>query len=192
MIMLYETIQPPFTYKFREMGRKKLREYFQWFIAKLPEGTYELRNEVQRMPGYELWEPDFTPDSLNLLGEWFAAKVETRQRSYQEIEEIRYRSAYPFDIRDEELTDRTFSYAVDIGMYLSQLFIKNHPSLKWEQPFGNKKSIDYGQPVLMAFTYGAFNPVRMMVTMAYAFADKKWDARTLRGLYDNWSAKIKP
>jgi hypothetical protein len=38
---------------------------------------------------------------------------------------------------------------MDIGMYPSQVLLTNHSSLKWDQPFGGKNFIDYGQPVLV-------------------------------------------
>lgn len=189
--MLYDAIQPPFTYRFRELDKSILRAYFRWFLQKLPEGVDELLKAVRLTPGYEAWEPNCSPDSLDLLGKWFSLKVEMRDRTYQEIEEIRYRSSFEFDISDKELTDQTFSIAVDIAMYMSCLMLHNHPELKWDQPFGSKKFIDYGQPVLIKFTYGAFNPVRMMTTMAHAFADNTWAPRKLREVYDLWSAHIK-
>jgi hypothetical protein len=40
---------------------------------------------------------------------------------------------------------------MDIGMYFSQVLMKNYPSLKWEQPLGNKRFADYDQPCLVGF-----------------------------------------
>src|SRR5258707_224803 len=45
-----------------------------------------------------------------------------------------------------ELTPRTFSLSADVGMYLCQVFVHNHPSLTWAQPMGSKRFIDYGHP----------------------------------------------
>lgn len=188
--MTYETIQPPFTLKFREMSKKELKDYFAWFQGILPQRLNELTKAVKETPGFEEWEANFTPASLDRLGEWFASQVETRPRTKEEIEEIVGRSPYPVDISNEELTNRTFSLAMDIGMYLSQVFLKNHSSLRWDQPFGNKKFVDYGQPVLMGFGVVPFNPVRMMVTRAYGVS-KERTSKSLRELYETWVKMIR-
>lgn len=189
--MTYEITQPPFTLKFREMSKKELKDYFDWFQKVLPQRLDELTRAVKQTPGFASWQPDLAPASLDLLGDWFALQVETRSRQRNEIEEIESRSAYPIEVPGEELTNRTFSLAMDIGMYLSQVFIENNSSLRWEQPFGNKKFVDYGQPVLAGFGAAPFNPIRMLITLAYGVASKKEGGKGLRELYDIWSKLIR-
>lgn len=189
--MSYATIQPPFTLQFREMSKKELTSYFEWFQGILPQRLEQLINAVKETPGFADWKADFSPASLDLLGRWFAMQVETRPRTLDEVQEIESRSAYPVEVPDEDLTNRTFSIAMDVGMYLSHVFLTNHPGLRWEQTFGNKKAIDYGQPVLTGFGVAEFNPVHMMVTLAYGVASRKKNGSRLRELYDIWSKMIK-
>lgn len=189
--MPYTTIQPPFTLKFSEMSKKELKDYFDWFQSILPRRLDELARAVKQTPAFESWQPDLTPASLDLLGDWFAAQVETRPRTQDEIQEIESRSTYPIEIAGDELTNRTFSLAMDVGMYLSKVFLKNHPSLRWDQLFGNKKFVDYGQPVLNGFGDVPFNPVQILVTLAYGVASKKKTGNRLRELYDIWSKLIR-
>ena len=98
------------------------------------------------------------------------------------------------EISDSELTNRTFSLAMDIAMYLGQVFLKNHPSLKWDQPFGGKRNIDYGQPVLAGFWDGKvpFNPVGGVVTFAYGLKRQSRTGEGLREIYERWSNNITP
>ncbi|RTL25777.1 MAG: hypothetical protein EKK47_22650 [Burkholderiales bacterium] len=189
--MDYKILQPPFTLKFREMSKKELKDYFDWFQKVLPQRLDELTKAVREVPGFDSWQPDLTPASLELLGDWFALQVEMRPRTQDEIEEIESRSVNRIEIPSEELTNRTFSCAMDIGMYLSQVFLTSYPSLRWEQSFGNKKYIDYGQPVLTGFGAAPFNPVRMLVTFAYGVASKKNSGKGLREIYDIWSKLIR-
>lgn len=189
--MPYATIQPPFTLKFREMSKQELKDYCRWFFDVLPERTKELAEAVRQTPGFETWQPDQTAASLDTLGKWFANQVETRQRTHDERQDIASRSAYPIGIPNEELTNRTFSLAMDVGMYLSQVLMKNYPSLRWEQAFGNKKFIDYGQPTLVGFGAVPFNPVRMVVTLTYGLASKKETGKGLGELYNIWSKMIR-
>ena len=79
---------------------------------------------------------------------------------------------------------------MDVGMYLSQVFLRYNSSLKWDQIFGSKRFVDYGQPVLVGFGKVPFNPVRMMLTLAYGLARKSKDGQGLRRIYDIWSNMI--
>ena len=188
--MTYATIQPPFTLNFREMSKKELKDYFAWFQHVLPQRLDEVTRTVQQTPGFETWQADFTPASLDSLGNWFAAQVETRPRTKDEIQEIESRSSFPIEIPGEDLTNRTFSLAIDVGMYLSQVFLQGHSALRWEQPFGNKKDVDYGQPVLVGFGAVPFNPVRMLVTLSYGMVSKRKIGKSLRELYDIWAKMV--
>lgn len=189
--MTYSTIQPPFTLKFRDMSRKDLKDYFSWFQNILPQRLEQLIRAVNQTPGFEVWTADFTVASLDRLGEWFCSRVETRPKTQEEIQEIKEQSSIPVEIPADELTNQTFSLAIDTGMYLSQVFLKNHPVLKWDQQFGNKKDADYGQPVLTGFGPVPFNPVWLLVTLAYGVVSKRKSGKSLRELYDSWAKMIR-
>jgi hypothetical protein len=188
----YDTIQPPFTLKFWEMSKKELREYYRWFMEIIPQRVNILANTVSATPGFEDWKPDYTPASLSTLGGWFATQVETRTRTQEERQELMSSSRNPIDVPDYDLTNRTFSLAMDVGMYLSQVFLQNHPSLKWDQPLGSKKFIHYGQPVLVGGFAGniPWNPVRIAVTLAYGLVKKSKTGAALRDIYDKGSRMI--
>jgi hypothetical protein len=125
--MSYRTIQPPFTLKFRQMSKKELKEYFQWFQDVMPERLEELRKAVHTSPGFSGWRADYLPDSLDSLGDWFAVQVETRKRTEEELEEKRQdvaHAAHPVEIPDWELTNRTFSLAMDIARKMRRMHEK--------------------------------------------------------------------
>jgi len=183
--MTYSTIQPPFTLQFREMAKKDLIAYATWFHDSTPGRIAELTKAVQSTSGYESWEPNATPESLEDLGRWLEGQVEMRKKDADEIAETRAKLTFPIEIPDEELTNRTFSLAMDIGMYFAQVVLKNLPGTRWDQPLGSKKFADYGQPVVMGFGTVPLNPVRVMVTTAYAISRKR--PAHLRGLYDTWA-----
>jgi hypothetical protein len=79
--MAYREIHPSFELNLTEMPKKELRRYFQWFMDVLPERVSELAKAVRETPGFETWQPDLTPDSLDTLAEWFAGQAETRDRT---------------------------------------------------------------------------------------------------------------
>ena len=191
LVMAYETIQPPFTLNFREMTKGQLKDYFDWFQEILPQRLDGLEQAVKTTLEFEGWRLDFSPTSLDRLGEWFAEQVETRRRTDDEILELEDRVSMPMEVSEEDLTNRTFSLAVDVGMYLTQVLLKSHPTLRWDQQFGNKKDVDYGQPVLVRFGPAPFNPVRLTVTLAYGIASEKKSGKGLRDLYDVWVGMIR-
>jgi hypothetical protein len=183
--MTYAIIQPPFTLQFRGMSKKDLQAYGAWFHQVTPERIAELTKTVKGTPGYEGWEPNAAPDSLEVLDRWFEGQVETRKKNTDEIEETRSKLTFPIDIPEEELTNKSFSLAMDIGMYFAQVILKNLPGTRWDQPLRNKRDADYGQPVIMGFGTVPLNPVSIAVTTAYAISRHK--AARLRELYDIWA-----
>jgi hypothetical protein len=188
--MPYALIKPPFQLRFREMPRKELERYYRWFMEVMPQRVKELSKAVKDTPGFEAWAPDHSPASLDKLGDWFAGQVETRNRAKEEVQAIESRLTFPMEIPGEELTDRTFSLAMDIGMYFSQVLLKSYPSLKWQQALGSKKFVDYGQPVLVGFGPVSLNSVRITVTFAYGLASKDNTGKRLREIYDYWAKKV--
>lgn len=186
----YNTIKPPFTLKFPQMSKEELKEYGRWFHQIMPQRIAELTKVVQSSPDFGDWRPSFTPASLSVLGRWFAIQVDTRTRTQEE--QLERRSPYPIERSDWELTDRTFSLAVDVGMYLSQVLLRDYPSLKWDQPTGSKKFIDYGQPILIGFAGDVpLNPIHIVIMLAYGIAQKMKTGKALRDIYDIWSKMVK-
>lgn len=183
--MTYSTIQPPFTLQFRNMAKKDLIAYAAWFHDSVPGRIAELTSAVTGTSGYERWEPNMTPESLQDLGRWFESQVQTRKKGDEEIEKTRAKLTFPIDIPDEELTNRTFSLAMDIGMYFAQVVLRNVPGTRWDQLLGSKKGADDGQPVIIGFGTVPLNPVRVIVTNAYKAANK--ERVDLRRLYDTWA-----
>ncbi len=187
--MDYAIIQPPFALTFREMPKKELQAYKEWFHGVMPERLSVLARAVRGTPGFQNWEPDLNPDSLGPLGAWFRDQVETRKRTAEEIGAIESKLTFPIDVPNEDLTNRSFSLAMDVGMYFGQTIVNSLPGTRWDQPLRNAKFADYGQPVIIGFGTVPLNPVRVAVTLAYAFAAKEQSGDRLRALFEVWSKK---
>jgi hypothetical protein len=186
----YSIVQPPFDLKFEDRPKKDLVAYRDWFHAVMPERLAELTRAVTSTSRFENWKADLGPDSLGPLGEWFLREVETRKRTEEELGEIKDGLSFPIDVPDEELTNRTFSLAMDIGMYLGQVILKNVPGTSWDQPVKSPKLVDHGQPVIKGAGKVPLNPVRITVTLAYGLAANKETGGGLRTIYDIWSKKL--
>ena len=184
----YHPIQPPVrTLRLRELSKRELREYDRWFHEVTPERVGELADFVRRSPGFEHWRPDYSRGSLDSLGRWLATKVETRQRTQEELDEIASRLPHREYVSQNALTDRTISLAYDVGMYLGEVLVRNNPTLGWDQIFGSKRFIDYGRPVIVGFRGKVpFNPVGMLLTYVGKLERGTDRGRGLRELYDVW------
>ncbi len=190
--MAYSIIQPPFMLKFREMPKAELKSYFRWFMKVMPERIAELQIAVRESPSHATWVGDFSPESLDALGDWFVGQAEERARTIEEIETVKSTLTFPITVPGEQLTTRTFSLAMDIGMYFSQVVLNNLAGTKWDQPLKNAKFADYGQPVIMGFGTVPLNPVRVVLSTAYGIASKEQGGRRLRELFDTWAKMRKP
>jgi hypothetical protein len=188
--MEYKIIQPPFTLEFRIMSREVAKDYFDWFKEQIPVRIRILEQAVQSTAGYEDWEADDMPESLEKLGQWFYEHVETRKRTKGEKDAIYSKAPKWFrsvEIQDWELTNRTLSLTMDIGMYLGRVFEKNLPGLKWVMVKKPKNDANYQQPVLVGTGKRELNPVWILVVCAYSLADNTRGPERLRELYDIWA-----
>jgi hypothetical protein len=182
--MDYHLIQPPFTLNFAEMSRHDRDAYFQWFMGIMPERIGELQRAINATPGFEAWRPDCSPVALTRFAEWFSMQVETRRRTTDELASFA-NNIVPAP--DWELTNRTFSIAMDAGMYFGTTLQQEYPHLCWEHSTKSKRDADYGQAILTGFGRVPLNSVRIMVMLAYGIAAGKRGPERLLKLWDYWS-----
>jgi hypothetical protein len=185
--MVYSIIQPPFTLKFREMSANELKEYRKWFLEVIPSRLLELQMTVNSSPEFENWNADHSRGSIEVLGPWLSRQVEMRPRTSEEIDQIKGRTAFNFDVSAEELTNTTFSLAIDTGMYLGETLRHHYPHLEWHQPLNDKKFADFGQMVLLGFGKATLNPVRIAVTFCYGVANGRQGGKRFGEVYRYWS-----
>jgi hypothetical protein len=188
--MVYETIKPPFTLKFREMSRRELGDYARWFHENIEQRISQLEQAVRATPGYESWAATYQRDSLDALGDWFATQVSTRPRTEEEVAELQAGSALLSPVPSVDLTNKSFSLAIDVGMYFARTLERAHPQLTWKQLLDSKNSADYGQPILTGFGPVPLNPVRIALTLAYGIAAGKQNGKRLEEIFDYWANQV--
>jgi hypothetical protein len=173
------------------MSKRELADYREWFLAILPVRMRTLEEAVLATQGFERWRANETPDSLNTLGEWLATQVETRaltaEESAQALKEMPPQFKGILPIEQWELTNRTYSLAMDCGMYLGQVMLRAHPTrLHWGQDLRDRRSMDYGQVLVVGTGVVSMNTVGFLVGMAKNFV-RKAGKRDLRAMYEIWS-----
>jgi hypothetical protein len=188
--MLFTTNYNPVTMAFINMPKKDLKEFYQGFIENIPRCILDLSSNVNKSIGYENWRPNFSPDSLNMLGAWLSLQLKTRDMTAEEVDAIKKSMKFPIEFERKVLTGESRSLVVQTGMYFGEVFVKNYPSLQWGLITSGKKMGDtYGQPVVTGFKISPLNPVWIVGVFAsgYAFDRKK---RQLREMYQVWVGDI--
>ncbi|WP_367374520.1 hypothetical protein [Pseudomonas lini] len=185
--MSFTTTYTPVTTAFASMTKKELRDFYGGFVLNLPYCLDELIQAVWQTRGFESWNADFSPESLDVLGEWFATKIQKRDLS---SEGVTCSTVGQISLDARDLADEEKTLAVKVGMYYGEVAIRNHPSLSWMQLKGSKKLADYGQPVVAGPSIIPTNPVRVANAFAWGIADGSRVGSRLRETYDCWMKMI--
>jgi hypothetical protein len=173
------------------MSKSELANYREWFLGILPARIRILEETISTTLGFERWRADETPESLDALGDWFTTQVETRSRTSAELTQAieqtppQFRGILPTEMWD--LTNRTYSMAMDSGMYLGKVMLRTHPTrLRWDQDLRDKRDADYGQVLIVGTGVVSMNTVGFFVGIATSFV-RKTAKKDLRAIYNVWS-----
>jgi hypothetical protein len=100
---------------FLEMDKNTLKDFYQWFMLSLPYSIEELMQLIANTRGFESWNADDSPNSLDGLGAWFATKVEKRDFTPEETEAIKRNQTNPVEFTSWGLTDETNRWLFTLG-----------------------------------------------------------------------------
>ena len=182
----YELFTPPYPLDFRNMSDKEACEYFEWFIQEIPKRLKEL----ERVSYVSL---DFSENSISLLGSWFGKFVETRPRTYEELE-IEYQKSPSWlhqYIGRTILTEETLSLCIDIAIYFGEVLRRRHPRLRWDFVKKPKRDAHLHQPVIVPFPHNMhLNPVPFLVNVAGGVFQGEEPATELRRLLAVWEEML--
>lgn len=181
----------PFSYDFSKRSIKELRQYRAWFFDNKQSRLDELNALIHRTPGYADWKMDYSKESLFQLGEFLKHVVEIRPLSPEVYKQQREYFPPEIDILDWELTPRTVSILIDLGMYVGDVLIKNHPGLKWIQyPGRGKIDANYGHMVILINTNNWVNPTRAMYITGLKVAKGTFTQEWFINSYNFWSDSV--
>jgi hypothetical protein len=185
----YVPPNPPISKHPRQLSKSEARRFFDWFMEQIPIRTDQLLRLVTSHEGHSSWTLDFSVDSLDALGSWYAENVETRPRTETEIDAI-YSSAPAWfrqvEVEEWELTDRTFSFAYDVGVYFGEVLRRSIDGVEWALKTNAPSSVDYHLPILRQSGSLDCCPLHLMTVYAYGIARGSRGPERLRQLYDVW------
>lgn len=181
----------PFGYDFHTKTVKELSNYRAWFIENKLYRLKELNNLVISIPGLDNWEMDFTPNSLIGLWKCLQENITSEPLSKEKYESLQSSVPAEIPVNDYELTTRSISILVDAGIYIGDVLIHNHPSLRWEQyPSRTRNDANYGHMVIVINKNHWVNPIRAMYNIGLKIINHQCGTNSILKLYDFWSSSV--
>lgn len=162
----YKLIAPPCSLEFTKLSKETLAVYGKWFFQTMPTRRAELERAVRVWD--DSWSADLSIHSLSLLSTWFDTHIASRKKTADEIDAIKSGLRFEVPISDVTLTSTSFSITMDVAMYFGQVAVQNIPGTRWEQQFRSRKEPNYGEPSVVGSGPVPANPVRLLMTRAYA------------------------
>jgi hypothetical protein len=190
--LMYQLVNPPFEHEFKDASEAELQAYHEWFLGLIPERVRELEAEVRRTSGFEGWKADFTLSSLDTLREWYAGQVEERPLTCDATTKNRSLGAEGMSFLLAQLsqttpTYRTLSLAFDVGVYSSQVCLKNCEDLSWRQVRSGNSYDDCGRSVLAGLDPTRCSTALLATTLSYGITIGRKTVASSRALRDVWS-----
>lgn len=150
----YGTFLPPLTKKMEQFTPKEAQDYFNWFMCNLD-------TRIEHLRSYTKLDLDYSPDSLVGLWSWFyrTAEIEKTPEEQEKGRKIALEEAnwplVPVE-RNMQFTLETMCIIRDIGVYLGEVLVKNHPAkLYWNYYNSKSKKDPYAnRPLIFGFPPG--------------------------------------
>jgi hypothetical protein len=150
----YPGIEPPFGFKpFHEMTKQEAQRHFEWFVSQ-SHPRRELLMHAIKATGRNPVICNYSPESLVPLWNSMSRFFESRPMSPEEKQQFNTglpAAAKRLDKFDDlrELTTATTCYAIDIGFYFAEVFLRKYPHVQWV--LWNQKGHAFNRPALSGF-----------------------------------------
>jgi len=190
--MEYPLMEPPFHFKsFYELSKKEAMDYFRWFLGEIPNRIRILNEYFEETSGLPKELLDYTPESLNVIWNWFSPKIRIVPRTEEEIEEQKALVPPGTDIDPYKPSNETLAIAFDIGIYFGETFRRNNNGIEWGVVTKPKSLFYVNRPVLRGFKSNKLmDPIHLMHTLTLREINEKKEESPLYDLYEVWKRYI--
>lgn len=190
--MEYPLMEPPFHFKsFESLSKKEAMDYFRWFLGEIPNRIRILSEYFEETSGLPKELLDYTPESLNVIWNWFSPKIKIVPRTKEEIEEEKALVPPGSDIKTYKPSNETLAIAFDIGIYFAETFVRNNKNIEWAVVTKPKSLFEVNRPVLKGFKYNQLlEPRHILYILTLKEIDGKNGENPLYNLYKIWEKDI--
>ncbi|AIF51853.1 hypothetical protein [Pelosinus sp. UFO1] len=194
--MIYSLLDPPNLKHYDDMTKTEAKKHLEWYLSQIPERLELLSNAFEFTGGRKKEKLDYSVESLRILWEWFIPQVITEPKTAAELEKEAkiLPGGKPRNL--ERLSIGTLAIAMDIAIYLAEVFIRTCKNVNWGLAKSRSKNyINYNRPVLLGFMAGKYedelDPHRILnnLSLKVAFGDDK-NPDVLINIYNIWKNKV--
>lgn len=190
--MTYELMIPPFEYQgYKELKKKQVEEYFQWYI-KQTEHRVEVLGKFLKIQGEQI-ELDYSVESLISVWRWYEKNIIIENKTEEEYkrEKEKYPEWMKNEISDRKISMDTYKYGMDVAIYFAEVIIRNSSEkIYWGYFTKPKNRMSVNQPVLLGFNGDMdLNPRLVVVNCTRQSSREKQETR-LYEMYKKWMAFI--
>ena len=192
----YEILVPPVALDYDHWTRAQAETYMQWYA----DHVQERAAYVSKIAFGKPVQGKIAPESLLDLWKWFYKTAEIEKVPEEIIRQERemYAQFGESFVSKIQFTVRTEYILRDIAMYMSAVFLTNHPTLYWDIVTKPKRDVFYNKPVLRGFLnmrYGkpfksVFQPDHMIQVQACKCLDSSGTTQDLWNLYALWKQDV--
>jgi len=194
--MIYSLLDPPDVKRYDDMTRTEAKKHLEWYLSQIPERLELLKDAFEFTGGGAKEKLDYSVESLRIMWEWFIPQVTTEPKTTAELEKEAKILPGGKSRNLERLSIGTLAIAMDIAIYLAEVFIRTCKNVNWGLAKSRSKNyINYNRPVLLGFMAGKYedelDACRILnnITLKVAFdGDKNPDA--LINVFGSWEKKI--
>ena len=181
---MYEEFMLPHGIKFEAITRKQAQNNLTSFIQQIASRVEMLSRAIHEQ--WPEWQPDFSDASLAALDRWFPGVVETRAASGVERRAFEKQMGEAFACLNSEyveLTTRSMSYCIDIGIYVGEVVRHRSTNTYWALAKGGPSYVSYNRPVLTEDKYAMqYDPLLTGTGRALRYLPSVWPRKPLDSL----------
>lgn len=178
----YDICIPPIDKPFSLLSSIEAKNYFDWYISKIPERISYLSGEISKAMKKDLDLIDFSPDSLEIIWRWFLGEAHTETSASNVLQ---------LDMQTEYIIR-------DIGMYVGELFNSRYTGINWSYYETPKTDFFVNRPVLIGFKDKSvfppfctvFEPIYMVRVQACKILLNRQKKDDLLNLYNKWEKNL--
>lgn len=129
--------------------KTKVKEFGKWFYENKKIRLKQFIDEVHRDSEYQMWNSDYSPDSLKQLGNWFIKRIQANSRRKEVYNSAKSAALERDKIQHTELTDYIISLSFDLSIYYGEVILNTLKDRHWVQNIKTSvNDLEYGCMVI--------------------------------------------
>lgn len=182
----------PYGFDWENQNTRQLRAFETWFFLNKDTRLQELNSEFKKVCHKDL---DFSIDSLKDVGIFMKSAITPRKLSIEEYNEKKNKYGGTIEISPYDISIKSRSLLIDIGIYFGEVFIRNHTKLTWSQcRCRSIRDANRGYMVIIMNNspyLKEINPFRLMFVQGWKVLDGTFEENNLIKLYHIWNKDVR-